>query len=67
MTARRRDLWVRMAEASKEAADLRVPSTHPSEETRIRQIDGWMAEAMRQYKPRPWVDSGLAARRVAQI
>jgi hypothetical protein len=28
-------------------------STHTSEETRIWQIDGWMAEAMRYYKPRP--------------
>jgi predicted Zn-dependent protease len=47
-----RDLWMRMAEASKGRS--RPPeflSTHPSEETRIRQIEGWLPEAMRYYQP----------------
>lgn len=48
-----RDLWVRMGEASK--GQSRPPeflSTHPSEETRIRQIEGWLPEALKYYKPR---------------
>ena len=47
-----RDLWVRMADASK--GGQRPPeflSTHPSEETRIRQIDAWLPEAMQYYRP----------------
>jgi predicted Zn-dependent protease len=47
-----RDLWVRMAEASKGSS--RPPeflSTHPSEETRIRQIEAWLPEAMKYYQP----------------
>ncbi|MBI2528123.1 MAG: M48 family metallopeptidase [Candidatus Rokubacteria bacterium] len=47
-----RDLWVRMAEASKGRG--RPPeflSTHPSEATRIRQIEAWMPEAMSHYTP----------------
>jgi len=48
-----RDLWIRMAEASKGRS--RPPeflSTHPSEEARVRQIEGWLSEAMRYYQPR---------------
>ena len=26
-------------------------STHPSEATRIQQLEGWMPEAMKYYKP----------------
>jgi predicted Zn-dependent protease len=47
-----RDLWVRMAESSRSAS--RPPeflSTHPTEETRIRQIEAWLPEAQRYYKP----------------
>ena len=47
-----RDLWVRMAEAAK--GQSRPPeflSTHPSEETRIKQIEGWLPEAMKYYQP----------------
>jgi predicted Zn-dependent protease len=47
-----RDLWVRMAEASHGRS--RPPeflSTHPSEETRIRQIEGWLPEALKEYHP----------------
>ena len=49
-----RDLWVRMAEAAGKGSG-RPPeflSTHPSEPTRITQIEGWMPEAMQYYKPR---------------
>jgi predicted Zn-dependent protease len=49
-----RELWVRMAAASK--GQSRPPeflSTHPSEETRIKQIEGWLPEALTYYKPRP--------------
>jgi len=49
-----RDLWIRMSQLAQGAS--RPPewlSTHPSEETRIRQIDGWMPEAMQQYHPPP--------------
>jgi predicted Zn-dependent protease len=47
-----RDLWTRMAQASQGSS--RPPeflSTHPLEETRIRQIDGWLPEALRYYNP----------------
>jgi len=47
------DLWRRMAEAAK--GRERPPeflSTHPSEATRIRQIEGWIPEAMQYYRPR---------------
>ncbi len=46
------DLWKRMAEHSKEGG--RPPeflSTHPSEATRIQQIQAWLPEAMRYYRP----------------
>ena len=47
-----RDLWVRMAEASKgQARPPEFLSTHPSEATRIRQIEAWMPEAMTHYRP----------------
>ena len=48
-----RDFWVRMQEASK--GQQRPPqflSTHPSSETRIQQLEGWMPEALAEYKPR---------------
>jgi predicted Zn-dependent protease len=47
-----RDLWVRMAQASQGGS--RPPeflSTHPSEETRIRQIEAWLPEALGYYTP----------------
>jgi predicted Zn-dependent protease len=46
------DLWKRMAEHAKRSG--RPPeflSTHPAEATRVQQIQGWMPEAMRYYKP----------------
>jgi predicted Zn-dependent protease len=47
-----RDLWVRMAQATQGSS--RPPeflSTHPSEETRVQQIDAWLPEALRYYTP----------------
>ncbi|PWU17212.1 MAG: peptidase M48 family protein [Candidatus Rokuibacteriota bacterium] len=47
-----RDFWVRMADASK--GQSRPPeflSTHPSDETRIRQIESWLPEALQYYQP----------------
>ncbi len=47
-----RDLWIRMAQASKGRG--RPPeflSTHPSQATRIRRIDAWLPEAMQYYHP----------------
>src|SRR5438046_1981780 len=47
------DLWRRMAEAAK--GRERPPeflSTHPSEATRIAQIEAWIPEAMQYYRPR---------------
>lgn len=46
-----RDLWVRMADASRGAKQPEFLSTHPSHETRIRQIEGWIPEAMKHYRP----------------
>lgn len=46
-----RDLWLRMAEASK--GQSRPPeflSTHPSDETRVKQIEGWLPEAKKVYQ-----------------
>ena len=48
-----RDLWVRMAQA--ERGRGRPPeflSTHPAPETRIRQIETWIPEALQYYQPR---------------
>src|SRR5215831_2917817 len=47
-----RDFWTRMADASK--GQSRPPeflSTHPSDETRIRQIESWLPEALQYYQP----------------
>jgi predicted Zn-dependent protease len=46
-----REFWLRMSEVSKGRS--RPPgffSTHPSSETRIQQIDGWLPEAQRYYQ-----------------
>jgi predicted Zn-dependent protease len=48
-----RDLWVRMAESSRgQARQPEFLSTHPAPETRIRQIEAWIPEALRHYRPR---------------
>jgi predicted Zn-dependent protease len=47
-----RDLRVRMAQATPSSS--RPPeflSTHPSEESRVQQIDAWLPEALRHYTP----------------
>ena len=46
-----RDFWVRMTEASKgRPKPPEFLSTHPSDETRIRQIEGWLPEALPFYE-----------------
>jgi predicted Zn-dependent protease len=40
-----------MAEAAKGQRPPEFLSTHPSEATRIRQIEGWLPEALQHYKP----------------
>jgi len=48
-----RDLWVRMAEVGRgQARPPEFLSTHPAPETRIRQIEGWIPEALQHYQPR---------------
>lgn len=44
-------LWKRMAEAAKGQRPAEFLSTHPSEATRIQQIEGWLPEAMKYYRP----------------
>ena len=46
-----RDFWVRM-QGAKGPQQPQFLSTHPSSETRIKQIEGWMPEALAEYKPR---------------
>ena len=48
-----RDLWIRMADNAR--GQSRPPeffSTHPSEDTRMKQIEGWLPEAITYYKPK---------------
>jgi predicted Zn-dependent protease len=45
------ELWKRMAEASKGQRPPEFLSTHPSEATRIQQIEGWLPEALTYYRP----------------
>ncbi len=49
-----RDLWVRMAAVSRRGrgSPPEFLSTHPSEPTRIQQIEVWMPEAMQYYRTR---------------
>lgn len=47
-----RDLWVRMSQASQGGKPPEFLSTHPADQTRIRQIEGWLPEAMKYYRPR---------------
>ena len=47
------DFWRRMAEAGKgKAKPPEFLSTHPADETRIRQIENWLPEAYSYYKAR---------------
>jgi len=47
-----RDLWVRMAQSGGAARPFEFLSTHPAPETRIRQIEAWIPEALQHYRPR---------------
>jgi metalloendopeptidase OMA1, mitochondrial len=48
-----RDLWVRMAQASRgRQQPPQLLSTHPAPATRIRDIDRWLPEALQHYSPR---------------
>jgi metalloendopeptidase OMA1, mitochondrial len=44
------EFWELMGEASGGQAPPEYASTHPSSETRIRQIEEWMAEALEEYE-----------------
>ena len=43
-------LWQRMAELSKGSQPLEFLSTHPSHETRIQDLNGWVKDAMPHYQ-----------------
>lgn len=43
--------WERMTTSSNGQKPPEFMSTHPSDETRIRQLTAWMPEAMQYYKP----------------
>lgn len=46
------NLWQRMAEAGKDKAKPpEFLSTHPADETRIREIQRWLPEALNYYRP----------------
>ena len=45
------DFWQRMADMKGGQAPPEFLSTHPSDDTRIRQIREWLPEAMKYYKP----------------
>lgn len=46
------ELWHRMAEAGRgKAKPPEFLSTHPADQTRIRQIESWLPEAMTYYRP----------------
>ena len=45
------ELWKRMQAASTGQRPSEWMSTHPSEATRIQQLEGWMPEAMKYYQP----------------
>jgi metalloendopeptidase OMA1, mitochondrial len=49
-----RDLWVRMggARGDEQSTLARYLSTHPQPGDRVAQIEGWMPEALKYYKPR---------------
>ena len=48
-----RDLWVRMDQLSQGGqAKPEFLSTHPSAATRVKQIEGWIPEALTYYRPR---------------
>jgi predicted Zn-dependent protease len=46
-------LWQRMEQASAGKGPSEFLSTHPSHETRIQQLEEWMAEAVPIYESKP--------------
>lgn len=47
-----RDLWVRMADVGRgQGKPPEFLSTHPAPETRIKQIEAWIPEALEHYRP----------------
>lgn len=47
------EVWQRMADAARgQARPPELLSTHPAPETRLRQIQAWIPEALRYYQPR---------------
>jgi predicted Zn-dependent protease len=44
--------WQRMLDASNGGAPPAFLSDHPANETRIKQIEKWMPQAMKEYRPR---------------
>ena len=52
--------WQRMA-ASKQNQTAEFLSDHPSDETRIKNIQGWMPEALKYYKPKTTTTATRAA------
>ena len=51
-------VWERMEQVSK-GHPAEFLSTHPSHGTRIRQLEGWMNEALSYYKPQPGTPADL--------
>jgi predicted Zn-dependent protease len=45
------EVWKRMQDAAKGQRPSEWLSTHPSEATRIEQIQGWLPEALQYYRP----------------
>jgi metalloendopeptidase OMA1, mitochondrial len=45
------DFWQRMMRAAGGARPPEFLSDHPSDQTRVRQIEAWIPEAMRYYRP----------------
>ncbi|HET8760954.1 MAG TPA: M48 family metallopeptidase [Nitrospiria bacterium] len=45
------DFWTRMAQGQN-GAPPEFLSTHPSDQTRIKRIEGWIPEALKSYQPR---------------
>jgi predicted Zn-dependent protease len=55
--------WQRMAAQSKNTTSEFL-SDHPSDETRIRNIQGWMPEALKYYKPQKSVVTTTTTKKV---
>lgn len=51
-------VWERMEQVSK-GQPAEFLSTHPSHGTRIKQLEGWMDEALSYYKPQPGTSADL--------